>query len=294
MFRTILLDKIAFRQVKSYIILLLLLFFGFTISFAQESPSKNEKDSLNYQWESFSVRFGGFITGVNSDINFGIKQLGLGININLEDALGLKTSTLALRGTLEYNFGKRDRSSVRLGYFGLYRNASKILETNIEIGDTIFPIGTDVSSKLDIMIIKANYDYSFYMDKRIKLGFTVGLFILPISFSINVLGLTGKSVYFVAPLPIIGIKSSFAVTPKIFINQSIEILYLKIGAFSGNIMDLDLRIEYNPWKHIGFGLGVNSHRMTVQNYSEENNGLDFKGTIKNGYTGLLFFAKYYF
>jgi len=294
MFRNILLDKIATSNVKSYIILLLLIFLGFTICFAQENPSKNEKDSLNFQWERFSVRFGGFITGVNSDMNFGIKQLGLGININLEDALGLKTSTLALRGALEYNFGKRDRSSVRLGYFGLYRNASKILETDLEIGDTIFPPGTDVSSKLDIMIIKANYDYSFYMDKRVKLGFTVGLFILPISFSIDALGLTDNAVYFVAPLPIFGIKTSFAVTPKVFINQSIELLYLKIGTFSGNIMDLDLRIEYNPWKHIGFGLGVNSHRMTVQNYSEENNGFDFKGTIKTGYTGLLFFAKYYF
>lgn len=64
------------------------------------------------------------------------------------------------------------------------------------------------------------------MDKRVKLAFTVGLFIMPISFSTSALGLSDESVYFVAPLPVLGLQTDFAITPKIILTQNIEVLYL--------------------------------------------------------------------
>ncbi|MDX2444867.1 MAG: hypothetical protein QNK30_13810 [Bacteroidales bacterium] len=283
------------KWIKKFFLNLFLFFFITTFfSLAQENSKKSRTDSLNYSWERFSVNLGGFITGMNSDIALGVEQLGLGITINLEDALGLKTSMLALRGEAGYVFGKRKRSTFRFHYFGLFRNSSKVLESDIEIGDNIFPIGTEVNSRLNISNFKVNYDFNFYMDKRVKLGFTVGLFIMPINFSLTAMGFSEGSAYFVAPLPVLGIQSNFAITPKIFLRQNIQILYLEISNFKGNILDFNARIEYNVWKHIGFGLGINSHRMSISGVKDGENLLDFDGSLKTGYTGLLFFAKYYF
>ncbi len=274
--------------------LFIILFISSFFCLAQESSKKSKSDSLNYSWDRFSLNLGGFITGVNSDISLGVKQVGLGLTINMEDALGLKTSRLALRGEAGYNFGKRKRSTLRFGYFGLVRSSSKVLESDIEIGDTIFPLGTEVNSRLNNQIFKVNYDFNFYMDKRVKLGFTVGLYIMPINFSISALDLSEESFYFVAPLPVLGLQSQFTITPKIYLKQSIEVLYLEISNIKGQIIDFNTRIEYNAWSHIGFGLGIESYRMNISGVKNRENFLDFDGSLKTSYTGLLFFAKYYF
>lgn len=44
-------------------------------------------------WERFSFNLGGFITSLNSDVRIGIEQIGPGIEIDVEDALGLDSST---------------------------------------------------------------------------------------------------------------------------------------------------------------------------------------------------------
>ena len=64
-----------------------------------------KKDSTEYSWDRFSFMLGGFLTSLNSDMQFGLKQLGTGVTINFEDALGLKTSNVVIRGELNYNFG---------------------------------------------------------------------------------------------------------------------------------------------------------------------------------------------
>lgn len=281
------------RLMKFVLNLILILFLNSIFGLAQEGSKKSKSDSLKYNWERFSVNLGGFLTGMNSDIALGVKQVGLGVTINLEDALGLKTSILALRGEAGYNFGKRKRSAVRFDYFGLFRNSSKVLESDIELGDTIFPIGTEVNSRLNIQNFKINYDFNFFMDKRVKLGFTVGLFIMPIDFSTSALGLSEEAVYFVAPLPVLGLQTQFAITPKIYLKQTIEVLYLEISSIKGNIIDFNTRIEYNAWNHIGFGLGIDSNRMSISGVKDRENFLDFNGSVKTEYTGLLFFVKFY-
>ena len=117
---------------------------------------------------------------------------------------------------------------------------------------------------------------------------------MPIRFSTSALGLSEEAMYFVAPLPVLGFRTNFAITPKFLLKQSIEVLYLEISSFRGKILDFNARIEYNPWKNFGFGLGINSFRLNITGY-KENNGLnDFKGSVKTGYTGLLFYGKFNF
>jgi hypothetical protein len=261
---------------------------------AQDNNSVNTTDTLNYKWERFSVSVGGFITGLSSDIILGSQQVGLGLSINLEDALGLQSSTLVLRGDAGYHFGKRNRHSLRFGYFGFFRDAKKVLESEIEIGDETYPIGTEINSKFDLQIYKGTYDYSFYMDERIKLGASFGIYILPISFSTSALGLSEEIAKFIAPLPVLGVSSNFAISTKLFLKQNIDLLYLEISSFKGYITNLNINLEYNPWKHFGFGLGINTYRLNISASQKDNVGLDFVGSVKTSYTGLLFYGKYFF
>ena len=260
---------------------------------AQEHLPSKKKDSLDYSWERFSVSLGGFLTGLNSDLQIRSQEVGLGAIINVEEALGLETTSLVFRSEMVYHFGKRKRSTTRLGYFSLLRNSNKVLDSELEIGGQTFPVGTEINSKFNLRIIKGIYDYSFYMDERVKLDATIGLFIMPISFSTSALGFSEEVADFIAPLPVVGLGTSFAITPKLYLIQSIEILYLKIATFKGGITDFNIKCEYKPWGHIGFGLGLNAYRLNISAFKEDGSFLDFNGSVKTGYTGLLFYGKYY-
>ena len=274
--------------------LLLLAFFACPLAKGQEYISDIKSDTITYSWERFSFSLGGFITGINSDIQISSQEVGLGVAVNVEDALGLETSTVVLRSELAYTYGKRRRSTTRFEYFGLFRQASKVLDTEITIGDQNFPVGTEVNSKFNLQVYKGTYEYYFYLDERVKLSASVGLFIMPISFSTSALGFSEEAFEFIAPLPVLGLGTSFAITHKLKLNQSIEILYLEISTFKGSIMDANIRFEYNPWKHIGFGLGINAYRLNISAYKGDSSFLDFKGIIKTSYTGLLLYGKYFF
>ena len=260
----------------------------------QASSSIIESDSLKYPRERFSVSFGGFLTTLNNDIILGSKQLGLGLSLNVEDAFGLKTSTTVLRGDVEYNFGKRRRSNGKLEYFGLYRDAQKVLDTEIEIDTVTFPVGTEINSIFNLQIFKGTYDYAFFMDDRVRLGVSIGLFIIPIRFSTKGLNYSEVKTQFTAPLPVLGISTSFAITPKLKFRQSIEFLYIRFSNFDGVLTDLNVRLEYNPWKHFGFGLGFNTHDLKINLSAESNIDLDFVGSIESSFAGLVFFGRYYF
>ena len=281
---------------KSYLKTSIVLLFFFLISLTSSSTiyANTETDSLKYKWDRFSISFGGFLAGMNDDIIFGSKQVGLGVSINLEDALGLKTSSLVLRSDASYRFGKRLRSSAKFSYYGLFRDSRKVLETEIEVGDEVFPVGTELNSLFNLQVFKGTYDWAFYKDKRVKFGLSAGLFVMPIRFKFVAKNIPEVKTNFTAPLPVVGISSDIIIRPKIHIKQSIEFLYLSFTNFRGVLTDFNLRLEYNPWDHWGFGLGINSFNLQIAIKKESDINLDFIGTIETSFTGILFYGRYFF
>lgn len=251
------------------------------------------QDSLQYRWEIFSVSLGGFLTTMNSNISIAGQEMGIGVNLNLEDALGLSTSSTVIRGEAEYNFGSKKRSHVRLGYFGLIRNASKILETELEIGGSVFPIGTEIDSKFNMQIYRGMYDYAFFRDERIMLAASVGIYVLPLDFSLRTGQIINESASIIAPLPVLGFRTAYLITPKVSLKQNVEFLYVKTASIKGLISDLNFWLEYNPFKHFGFGLGFNTFRFNFSAYDTIGRR-DFKGTLSTEFAGLLFYGRYYF
>jgi len=285
-------------RIRIFIVFLIFLMAKYPNSYAQDySITPKNNDSLqktNDSWERFSVSFGGFLTNYNSGISLGSEQLGIGIHIDIEDALGLKTSMFVFRGNTNYRFGKNRRHTVSFGYFGIYRNAHKILESELEIGDQVFPVGTEIKSKFDLTILRAKYDYSFLQNNHVSLEASFGLFIMPLSFSVKASGPEEQATDFVAPLPVLGLRSDFLITKKLFLRQSVELLLLNIDNFHGRILDLDINVEHKTFNHISFGLGVNSNRLSIKAKGEDYPKIDFFGEIGMEYTGVYIFAKYRF
>jgi hypothetical protein len=284
---------------KLIVLFVLISLFRIQSSYSQEDINEQKRDSTNNkkefkEWNRFSLKLGYFLSSDNSGIILGSKQLGLGLVIDLEDALALETSTFVFRGNASYTFGKRDKSHVVIDYFRINRTASKVLDAELEIGDVIYPVDTKIDSKYFISVIRLKYDYSFYQDDRVSLGASLGFFILPINFSFQSTVSSGQSAKLTAPLPVLGLRSNFAITPKLFLMQEAELLYLKVDNFTGSIVDLNFAIEHKTFDHFGFGLGINSNTLRIKAEGNSYPNIDFFGDITMEYSGLKFYASYFF
>lgn len=255
-----------------------------------ENPASNDTP-----WEKFSVDVGYFISNVDTDLSIGS---GLGLTVNVEDLLGLDTNNNVFRIGGSWRFTDNRRHRLDLTWFSFRRDGSKTVGRDIifeddEGNEITIPAGTQVKSFFDLDIYKAAYGYSFFQDDRMDLAFTVGLYVMPIDIGLNATGLinVNETARFTAPLPTLGLRMDFAITPKWFLRSNFEVFYVEIKEFTGTIYESGVAIEYIPWKHLGFGLGFNTFDLSIEADGEDYPGIDFKGELGFRYTGLLLYAK---
>lgn len=137
------------------------------------------------------------------------------------------------------------------------------------------------------------------IDERIDVSLGVGLYIMPIEFgftgTVNGVGQTKIEESITAPLPVVGLGFDFALTPKWFVRQQAELFYLSIDDYTGSIANLLFALEYIPWKHFGFGLGVDWMQVAVEAKNVTDvPGVDFTGNVEFSYLGLQLYLKTYF
>lgn len=245
-------------------------------------------------WETFGFTFGGFIADVDSDVRLGLEGTGAGVDINLEEALGLDTSSTVFRIGATYRFGKSRRHQAEFSWFQLNRDSSKRLGRDVTIDNVVYPIGTTAESFLDFQVYKAAYNYSFFLDDRVNLAAGIGLFVMPFKFGISAAGIGTTQEDITAPLPVIGLRADFAITRKWFLRASTDLFYLKIGNFKGAIFDSSTALEYKAWKNFGLGIAANSFQVAVEADGSDYPSIDFVGNIDFNYRGLLLYGKLFY
>ncbi len=238
--------------------------FALMIILYSLSVNADEKESNGKPWERFSFNLGGFITAINSDVSLGAE--GFGISVNVEEALDLDSSVSVFRVDGLWRFSRNLRHRLDLGWFDISRDSSTTLLQDITIGDTTFPLGTEVTSSFDLQVFKGAYSYSFFQDDRMDMGVSFGLFVMPIDFKIDASGAFEghERESITAPLPVLGLRSDFAITPKLFLKYNIDFFYLEIDQFEGAITDSKLALEYNMFKYLGFGIGLERFNIYIK------------------------------
>jgi putative salt-induced outer membrane protein YdiY len=129
-------------------------------------------------------------------------------------------------------------------------------------------------------------------DAKIDFGLGIGLYVAPIKFRISsTRSAAVEEASVTAPLPFLGVRLDYAITPKLFIKQSVDFFYMEYNQFKGRLLDAKIGIEYNIWKHFGLGLAYNFFYMDVESDGET---VDWKGSINFGFSGLMLYGKLMF
>jgi hypothetical protein len=255
---------------------------------ASQALAQQDSDAWD-PWEKWSISAGMFVADLDNTVRIGAP--GVGFELDLESALGLKNSQTVFRIDGAYRFGNNNRHRLDFTWFDLSRNATRNLEQSIELPDgTVLPIGATVSSEYDLAFYNARYAYSFIKDERIDFAGSLGLHITQLGLFLEEVGGPGTGGDSVtAPLPVLGMRLDVALTPKWYVRSSVEALYLSFDDFTGTIADIMLAGEYRGWENFSLGLGLNAVRMELEN--DDSMGLDFNGRFRSDFVGLMLYGR---
>ena len=223
--------------------------------------------------------------------------------MDLEEALGMEMENSVYRLGGYWRFTNNRRHRLDLSWFSFYRTGDKKITDQIVIEppgggeDIIIDPGTEVKSKFNLDIYQLNYSYSFIQDERLDIAAQVGLYIMPISLSLTATGLveTEGDQNFTAPLPVIGLRLDLLIAPKWYLRTGAQAFYVEYSDYTGSLLNFRSAIEYDPWQHVGFGLGFDALRLQVQADGDESiPGMDLRGNVAFGYTGILLYGRVFF
>ena len=176
------------------------------------------------------------------------------------------------------------KSEIRISKYETNSNDQKSKFKTIWLGGSHFKI------------FKGSYTYSFFQDDRFDFGVSFGLFVIPIDYDFkSTTGQQEEVDSITAPLPVIGLKGDFAITPKLFLKSYIDLFYLEFDDYVGKIWNYHIALEYNVFKNVGFGVGFDHLEVDVEAHSDTDiPGVNFNGNINFLYTGVMIYTKIYF
>lgn len=255
---------------------------------------EDREEKASYPWKRFNIQIGGFISEIDSSVSFGTDNVGLLIDV--EDLLGIESSTTVFRVDGNWRFTDNRRHRLDFGWFSWHRSGNTQLLDDINIGGLEIPAGTTLSTELDLDIIQAHYSYSFLQDDRVDLALGLGLYVAPFSFKYDSSGLleAEDKESFIAPLPVLGLRGDFVLVENWYLRNNIDAFFMKYQNFKGGLLSASTSLEYTPFENFGLGLGFESFRIRVQADGGDWPGIDFRGKMNYQTVGLLFYIKFMF
>jgi hypothetical protein len=188
---------------QSFMKQLLFISFVLCLLLPYQPGMAEEWDLEEKPWEKFGANFGVFLSTVDSSFRIGS---GIGLDIDVEDLLGLDTTNSVFRTDAMWRLTKNRRHRLDFTWFSLKRDGQRRILDDIVIEDDEgnkidIPAGTTLEAFFDLDIYEIGYSYSFIQNDRLDLAAGVGLYVMPMDFGIKVSGLSMIKGMPISPVP---------------------------------------------------------------------------------------------
>jgi len=212
--------------------------------------------------DRFNFEFGAYFSRSSTSASLGPSSGGIGVVVDFENTLGLEDRNVSAIGAILWRMSERWRLEV--DYFSLNRNATRTLAADITWGDQTFTAGSTVNSSYDFSDIRVGVGYSFFKRRDKELGVGAGLHISGIKTSIESAGFGAESTDVLAPLPVLSLYGAFALTNQWAVRMRMDWLSLNYDIYSGDFRNTAIDVLYQPFRNVGFGLGLRSYMLDVE------------------------------
>ena len=252
--------------------------------------------------ERFKFRIGGFlIDSFDTTVRFDSTRYPLGTLIDLEEDFNIDASESVLRIDGFYRFNKKHR--IDWTYYSSRRSGTAVASQEYTIGDPndpdggfIIPKDSRVQTKWNFDLLKVGYAWSFLNKRRYEMFIGTGLNIRRLDIEIDyqaAISTFAQEDRFdtdsTIPLPTFAIGGRWNLSEKWQSIFRYELFLLEFGNFRGSQQDFQLLLEHSTFKHIGFGVGINTVDINIRASDDT-----LRGELDSRILGLLGYTKIYF
>ena len=268
-------------------LLKLLTSVGIGLSTSLPAVADGQYSVMDDPWR---VYLGAFTATVNSEIGINGDLVPPGPPIDVEDILGVEDSKTVAWGGIRWQFARQH--SIEAEYFTLNRSdsVSGTFTPPVQVGDLFIENGL-ISTRYDTSFTRLTYGFSAIRSERANLQLKAGLHIASLDVALQLAGSvcdptttpsippgcpgasTGSEEEDVsAPLPHFGASYGYALTPTVAFRVAAMGFAIELDSIDGSLIDIGADVAWQPWRNIGFGVGVRYFRGDVESKGSELDG----------------------
>ena len=270
-------------------------------SSAAEMPSNGANSSTeNLLNDRFVVSLGGFV--VSSKINGSLSGTAntSGEDTDFDKRFGTDADQTRLRAEVLWRITPRQH--LRFSYFNNAVQGTRAIDQDLAWGDYTFQAGGQVTAEVKFRVYELNYEFAFLRRQNYEIVAVAGIHLDDLTLKLSgnasltvdtpmgpveqAATFTTKSSSVPAPLPVVGFRADWAVSPHVYLDASAQVFAVGYQGIDGNWSDLRAGATWMFSDHFGIGLGYDRF-VTHVDLSK----LSFNGRLNFGYQGLLLYLK---
>ena len=239
--------------------------------------------------DRWTLRLGGYVTGLDTQVRLDSPTGEEGTTVSLEDDLGFSNSESIPRLNLSVILGKRHEITV--GWYKTDRDSRTTLNFELEWGDEVFPIDTDIAGFYKTEFWTLGYTYYFYTSEKTALGVTGGLVLSTLSAGIGI-DVLGQDINLEedlstdVPVPQLGFSGSTYLGMGFVFTGGIGYIAFNLDDWEGDVVGAQLAFEHRTWRNFGFGVGY-----SYSAYDVDANDATFLGNYQYTIGGLEIYGR---
>jgi len=244
-----------------------------------------DTDGRKFGLSDFTFRVGAYNISSNTVARIDGNNGDIGTVLSFENDLNLDDRKSTFYGAFSWRMAGRHYLEVE--HFTLARSGLQTLSAETEFGDKVFEIGATVDSFFDTSVTRVSYAYLVHDSSKYAVALSAGLHITDLTMGLNELS-TQLSIEDVevaavtAPLPVIGVAAGWRISEKLMLFGRAQIFRLEISDYKGRLDHFSAKLEYNAFKHLGFGAGFDIFDLKLDIDKPRWNGtvdFEFRGPI---------------
>lgn len=206
--------------------------------------------------DPFYFSLGAFVPKTSTSAQLGSSTPGVGAIVDFERALGMTTQEVVPDVSFRWRFA--DRWRLEMAYFALDRRGDKVIEQDIQWGDQTFVAGTEIHSKFNFSDLRTSVGYSVFRRRDKDVGVELGFHVASYNTALSSAGGVSQAKRVLAPLPVLSGYGQFALTDEWMLSARVDRFVMSYDNYYGNITATSFELNYQPFRHVGFGLAYRS------------------------------------
>ena len=238
--------------------------------------------------DKYFLVVGGFFAAVDSSVRVDSTSGGLGTGLDLEDDLGLDSTSVSPYLYFRWRYHPVHR--IEFEYYQLLRDGVSIMQRDFRVGNISGGAGVAVRSKFDVRIGRITYGYDIFKDRKKEFGILAGMHLTSAkvqsqfggNLTIDGIGSISGAVAteeagITFPLPHVGVFFAYSFTPALSTQLDLLLFKIEVAGIKGSLVESNATLHYQFESNFGVGAGLKFYRFRLEDtgFSDKDSRFDY-------------------